>query len=404
MPKRRQTYDYTLTEHDHAAINALKQRFASFHDPRIPGKITYPLEEVLIIALCATLADCNHFTEMEFFADANQDWLRTFLPLKSGTPSHDIFRNVLTLIKPQALLEIMKEWAGELPDTHIIIDGKALRGTNQNPTSRASVFILRAYSRQAGISIGQALCEDKSNELGTLPTLLETLDLKGTLVSIDAMAGHPHIAEQLHAQGADWLLALKRNEKQTYEEIDHYFQTHYPQAPETPDEPLPPCHAGHTRYETLEQSHGRHEQRIYISVAPKTFYTRDWKWPGIQSITMVHRTTYRKGPRSALSQEVHYYLSTLPASTPEKLAESIRGHWQVENTCHHILDITYREDHCQVQDKQAAQNLSLLREMATKLHKLHPLEASIASKRKRAAFFPAFLSQVIAGISGLFRA
>jgi predicted transposase YbfD/YdcC len=394
-----------LSPSDLASLADLKLLLASFHDPRMAGKVCFPLPEVIIIAFCAMLANANHFTDFALFARYQLPWLRTFLTLPSGAPSHDVFRNVFIALKPEALLEVMAQWTGSLNEQHVIIDGKCLRGTNQGGQGAAAkVFLLRAWVRQAGLSIGQLPCGEKSCELAALPPLLDSLHLSGAVVSIDAMGTHPEIAAEIHEQGADYVLALKKNQPQAYAEIEQHFQEVGQIDPATPTTTLPQPDAAHQRHETVEHSHGRYAQRITTTTGALDWFTRDWKWAGLQSITELRRRTHRNGTREELSEEVHYYLSSLPPDAA-RLAKVIRDHWAVENSCHHILDVTYGEDHCQVQDTHAAQNLSLLREMTLKTLKDYPLKASVASKRKLAGYAPVFrLKLFLHGIASIFQA
>lgn len=397
--------DFQLSASDLASLAELKLLLDSFHDPRMQGKVCFSLPEVIIIAFCAMLAGSDHFTDFEVFARSQLPWLRTFLSLPSGPPSHDVFRNVFMALKPAALLEVMSKWVGSTSEQHIVIDGKALRGTNQGRQGAAAkVFLLRAWVRQAGLSIGQLPCGEKSCELAALPLLLDSLHLTGAVVTIDAMGTHPEIAEKIHEQGADYVLALKKNQPQAYAEVKKHFDEVGQIDPATPTAALPEPDAAHLRHETVELSHGRYEQRITTTTGALGWFTRDWKWAGLQSITEVRRLTHRNGSREELSEEVHYYLSSLPPDA-KRLAKVIRDHWSVENSCHHILDVTYGEDHCQVQDANAAQNLSLLREMTLKVLKDYPLKASVAAKRKLAAYCPVFrMKAFLHGIKSIFQA
>lgn len=395
----------TFSGEDKAKLASLRELFTRLPDPRIPGRVCFPLPEILMIAFCAMLADCNHFTEMELFARSQAHWLGLFLDLPNGTPSHDVFRSAFIAIKPAVLLELMSEWAGILTHHHIIIDGKCLRGTNQGRQGAAAkVYLLRAWVKEAGLTIAQIPCGEKSGELTNLGPLLGSLNLEGNLITIDAMGTHPEVAEQIHVGGADYVLCLKKNQPQAFAEVQAHFIQLNQIDPALPTAPLPPTPAGYDRNETVELSHGRYEQRITTTTGDLDWFTRSWKWHGLQSITEIRRLTHRNGPREALSEEVHYYLSSLPPEA-ERLAKVVRGHWAVENTCHHVLDMTFGEDHCQVQDAHAAQNLSLLREMAAKVIRDEPTKGSIASKRKRACLDPVFrLKMLLAGITSLFKA
>ena len=205
------------------AVERLRARFAQLPDCRMPGRILHRIDEVVMIALCSILSDNDAFTDMEAFAKSQLPWLRTFLPLTSGAPSHDVFRNVFMALQPQALLDILAEWCGELNGRQVPIDGKALRGSDSAASGQKMVHVLRAWVSEAGISAGQVLCAEKSNELDALPRLLEALTLKGATVTIDAMGCHPHIAEQIHHAGGDYVLALKGNQPSALEAVAKHF-------------------------------------------------------------------------------------------------------------------------------------------------------------------------------------
>ena len=401
----RNSDDLELTPIDLKALVQLRERLAGFPDRRVQGKVCFPLADVLLIAFCALLSDCCHFTEMALFANTQLTWLGTFMNLPNGAPSHDVFRNVFMAIKPQYLLEIMAEWAGPLVNKRIMIDGKCLRGTNQGQQGAAAkVYLIRAWVLESGLSVAQESCADKSGELVHLPDLLASLNIEGTTISIDAMGTYPEIAKIIHEGGGRYVLCLKKNQPQAYEEVKKHFDQVGGICPETPTAQLSPVPQGHSRHETVELSHGRYEQRIVTTTDKLAWFTRDWKWHGLKSITEVRRLSHRNGAREALSEEVHYYLSSLPAEA-EALGQAIREHWQVENGCHHVLDMTFGEDHCQVQDANAAQNLSLLREVAAKVIKAYPTKESIAAKRKKACLSPVFrLKVLLRGFTSLFQA
>jgi predicted transposase YbfD/YdcC len=204
------------------------------------------------------LSDNGHFTDMGDFAADQLPWLRTFLVLKNGAPSHDVFRNVFMAIKPAAFLSVMNQWCGPLFGKHIAIDGKALRGTYDRSVHKCLVHVLRAWVCDVGLSVEHLVCAEKSNELEALPRLLAAIELKGTIVTIDAMGGHPGIANQIHAAGGDFLLALKGNEKSAFETVKEHFET-LDNASVNGVQPV----AQPSVHETIELSHGRYEHREY---------------------------------------------------------------------------------------------------------------------------------------------
>lgn len=370
-----------------AALESLRIRFAQIPDPRQAGKVLHRLDEVLLIAFCATLCDGDSYLDMGDFAQSQLPWLRTFLPLEHGAPSHDVFRNVLMSLQPQALLEVLTSWCGELQGKHIAIDGKALRGTHNAEASKYLVHLLRAWVDERHLSAGQVTCEEKSNEIQAIPHLLASLQLQGATVTIDAMGTQTSIAEQIVEAGADYVLALKANQPTAYQAVSEHFR-------EVEALPVSPSLAHHHQTVTLELAHGRCEKREYTITADLSWYHKSWKWTGLQSVAQVRRQVQRSYDGPPL-EEVHYFLCSFPADV-ERLARLVRGHWSVENRCHWVLDVTFGEDHCQVRDRNAAHNLTILREMV--IHTLHqePSKLSLRRKRKRAALDQSFRTQILA--------
>jgi predicted transposase YbfD/YdcC len=376
------------------ALQSLRERFAALPDSRVPGRTLHRLDEVLMIAFCSLLSDNDGFTDMEIFAQTQLPWLRTFLPLENGAPSHDVFRNVFMMLRPQALVSILQEWCGDLCGKHIAIDGKALRGTYDAGAGKCLVHVLRAWVSEMGLSAGQVTCAEKSNEIEALPRLLDSLQLKGAVVTIDAMGCQQNIARQIHEAGGDYILTLKANQKSAHAEVEAHFNA----ADEAAEAPSP-----HKTHESLEFSHGRFERREYTITSELDWFLKSWKWYGLQSVVRVRRWTHRGQQSAELALETHYYISSLRAET-KPLAALIRRHWSVENQCHYVLDVTYNEDHCQVRDAHAAHNLSIVREITAKVLKLHPSKASLRAKRKRAALDPAFRADLLALIPHTFGA
>jgi len=382
-------YLKSLTDDQLIAVERLRDRFKQLPDNRMPGRIIHRIDEVVMIALCSILSDNDAFTDMESFAKSQLDWLRTFLPMENGAPSHDVFRNVFIALRPESLLTILSDWCGALEGKQISIDGKALRGSDSLAAGKKMVHVLRAWVGEAGISAGHELCAEKSNELDALPRLLDALALKGATVTIDAMACHPHIAEQIHGAGGDYVIALKANQKGTLETVSEHFA----QSDARADAP-----AAHQSVETVELSHGRFENRVCTITSDLDWFHKSWKWHGLRSVVRIVRTTHRTGTREALSKETHYYLSSL-ASDAAHHADLVRSHWSVENTCHYVLDVTFGEDDCQVRDRNAAHNLCVLRELSAKVLRDHPAKKSIRAKRKLAALDPVFRFSLLSIIS-----
>jgi len=374
-----------LSETQQSTLHLLRARFSQLHDVRQPGKVLHRLDEVLMVALCAVLCDCDAFTDMEDFAETQLPWLRSFLALENGPPSHDIFRNVLLALKPQSLLDILTGWCGELTGKHVAIDGKALRGTYNAENGRYLVHLVRAWVDEYGLSAAQVTCSEKSNEIEAIPRLLEALHLQGATVTIDAMGTQPPIAEQIHEAGADYVLALKANQKGAFQAVEAHFKELV--------EAGKPC-AKHPQTETLELAHGRCERREYTITEDLEWFHKSWKWAGLQSVAQVRRFVQRShdGP---MTEEVHYFLCSFKADV-QRVAKLVRAHWSIENRCHWVLDVTFGEDHCQVRDKNAAHNLSILREMVMRALRCEPSKLSLRRKRRRASLDQSFRLDLLA--------
>jgi len=369
----------TLDPSQQETLRKLQARFAQIPDARQAGKVLHRLDEVLMVALCTVLCDGESFVDMEDFAQSQLPWLRSFLSLENGAPSHDVFRNVLLCVEPCALVDILTQWCGELTGKHIAIDGKAMRGTYNAEKGRYLVHLVRAWVDAYGLSAAQVTCTEKSNEMEAIPRLLKSLHLQGATITLDAMGTHTCIAEQIHEAQADYVLALKANQKGALEAVAAHFKEFVATAK--------PC-AQHPLIETLELSHGRCERREYTMTSQLDWFHKSWKWAGLQSVGQVRRFTQRSH-KGFMQEEVHYFLCSFPADAP-RLAQLVRGHWSVENRCHWVLDVTFGEDHCQVRDKKGAQNLSILREMVMKALRCEPSKLSLRRKRRRAALDPSF--------------
>jgi predicted transposase YbfD/YdcC len=403
-----------ISQSDNPAIHLLRLGLASIADRRIQRQVRHPIGDVLLTALLALLSDAEDYVDMATFAETQLDWLQGYQLLANGAPSHDTFRYVFMLVQPSAMLEVISKWVGCLDGKHIRVDGKVNRGVKDPQTGRSRLHILRAWVGEVGLSVGQVACGDKEGEATVLPQLLDSLSLKGALVSIDAMAGHAEVAQQIHTAGGDWLLAIKGNEKGVFEHICAHFQKLCGQHATAPEGTLPkavpspktlhPKHLAAQRWPqnvrrvvTEEMNRGRYERREVIVIPIGDWWPKAFLWYGIASVVCVIRTTMRqRHGKNEPTQEVHYYVTSLAPERAEEIAEKIRAHWAVENGCHYLLDVTYGEDHNAVRDPVAAQNLSIMREISAKLLKGHPLKTSVSTKRKRAALDPSFRAQVVA--------
>lgn len=384
----------SLSPHQLSILERLRHCFGQLPDTRQSGKVLHRLDEVLLCAFCSILCDGESYTDMEDFAESQLSWLRAFLSLEHGAPSHDVFRNVFMMLQPQAVLDIFTGWCGPLAGLQVAIDGKTLRGTRDAESGRQLVHLVRAWVDARSLSAGQVLCAEKSNEIEAIPRLLSALELRGATVTIDAIGAQTAIAAQIHEAGADYVLALKANQGNAHQAIASAFGDTPAEAPEPgqPELPAPP-HPGALLRETLELSHGRCEKREYQLLGELGWFAKSWKWAGLQAVGKVRREVQR-GRDGEPQIEHHYFLCSFKGDV-ERFAALVRGHWSVENRCHWVLDVTFGEDHCQVRDRTAAHNFSLLRELALKALRDHPGKLSLRRKRRRAALDPDFRLQIL---------
>jgi predicted transposase YbfD/YdcC len=345
-----------------------------------------------VIAVCAVLGEAESFEDIALYGRCKREWLECFLALPNGIPSHDTFRRVLMLIDPAAFERCFLAWVRavfrpeEGAPRQVAVDGKTVRRSFDRKKGRSPLHLVSAYATEGGIVLAQRATETKGGELAVLPDLLDGLDLEGCLVSLDALACQPGIAERVVGRGGDYLLALKGNRGKAHAEVEAWFAANA----STLGAPLRPC------FDAFDESHGRLVRRRVFACADLAPFAALADWPGLAAVTAVE--TIRGIPgRGKVTAEIRYYLSSarLPA---ERLAAAIRNHWRVENGLHWVLDVVFREDASRVRERNAARNLALLRKIALNLARADStLKASLKGKRKYAGWDDAFMATLIAG-------
>jgi predicted transposase YbfD/YdcC len=373
-------------------IEGLAACFAGLADPRETSRCDHQLVDILAIAVCAVVACAESWEDIELYGRSKQAWLGTFLALPNGIPSHDTFRRVLMLVDPDAFERCFLGWVreafrpGEDGPRQVAIDGKTVRRSFDLRKGRSPLHLVSAYATEGGIVLAQRATESKGGELAVLPGLLDGLDLEGCLVSLDALACQPGIAERITARGGDYLLALKGNRKKAHAEVKAWFAANAFAL----GGPLRPC------FDAFDDGHGRLVRRRVFACADLAPFAALADWPGLATVVAVE--TIRGIPgRGKVAAEIRYYLSSarLP---PERLAAAIRNHWRVENGLHWVLDVVFREDASRVRERNAARNLALLRKIALDLARADStLKASLKGKRKYAGWDDAFMATLIAG-------
>ena len=359
----------------------------SVADPRMHRSRRHKLVDILVIALCGFLAGCEGWVDVELFGISKRQWLEKFLELPNGIPSHDTFGRVFALLDPQQLARVLRQFVqavvGSLQGEAIAIDGKTLARSGQSTTGKEALHLVSAWATQNGVVLGQVATADHSNEITAIPVLLQMLEVRGAVVTIDAMGCQKTIARQVRQQGADYVLAVKGNQKHLQEVVQLKFGRGRPTA----------VRASLT---THAESHGRKEGRTYTAMAAPLAITRHW--PDARSIVRVCReTTNAEGTKT---KEVRDFISSLPPQV-ERLAALIRGHWGIENRLHWSLDVTFNEDQSRIRQGHAAENAALLRRLALSILKQDTRYSdSLRCKRLRAGWETSALEHFLVIFAG----
>ena len=361
------------------------EAFSDLPDPRTGRNKRHYFGEIIFIALAAIICQCEGFDDMERFATSKKPWLKKFLKLPNGTPSNDTFRRVFSSINPQkfnaCFMEFIRDKHGELAQQLIAIDGKAIRHSFDNSTETKHLHILSAWACEDGLSLGQLEVNAKSNEIKALPELIDLLDLEGHTVSLDAMGCQKTIAKKLYINQADYLLALKANHGLLHKRLETFFGSHSHVAQAKKRGKVI------TTSDEQNQAHGRIERRIVMSTDAIDWMDKNEidSWLGLRSIVCVeaHREEISTGKKSV---QKRYYLTTHEPDA-DLLQKLIRQHWGIENQCHWVLDMTWKEDESRIRKGNAAQNVALLRKIALNLLKADTtVRDTIRGKRLQATF------------------
>jgi predicted transposase YbfD/YdcC len=374
------------------AVNILRF-FDDLPDPRSTVNRLHRLGDVIVIAICAIVATADGPTAIAEWAKLNAFWLRRHLALPNGIPGQDTFRRVLGLLPPAAFQQCFQEWLPTLqvsPDDacasakHVAIDGKTLRRSHDRKHGLGVLHIVSAWASDHGISLGQVATEEKSNEITAIPQLLEVIDVKDAIVTIDAAGCQKAIAAQIVDKHGDYVLALKGNHEKLFKDVQFAMLCHMQD--DFVGSPV-------SRYVEVEQGHGRVEARTYYHLtAPSHLHGRS-AWKGLKTIGAAVRVYEENGVEK---RDTRYFISSLRRNG-KQFANAVRNHWAIENTLHWSLDMTFREDESRVRERTIADNLSWLRRMTLSLIKQHPGKESYIMKRRMAGWSVDFLMQVLTG-------
>jgi len=365
--------------------------FSVLPDPRVDRGKKHRLIDILFIAVCTIICGGETFTDMELFGEAKHQWLRTLVELPHGIPSHDTFGRVFSRLDPQAFGECFLRWSAALHEATkgevIALDGKTLRHSFDAATGQAALHLVSAWASENGLTLGQLKVDGKSNEITALPALLKLLDVKGCVVTMDAMGCQKELARQIIQQGGDYVLCLKGNQGSLHEDTRYFFE----EAKKLTFQEVP-----HRYHETVEKDHGRLEIRRcwMVEEVAIQWLERGDQWPGLASIAAVEAER-RIGKRK--TKETRYFISSLTGSV-KQLAEAARKHWGIENSLYWVLDVTMNEDQSRIRKDHAPENMARLRRLALNLiKKTKPRKASVRGSIKKAGWDNSFLEAILVG-------
>ena len=370
--------------------------FDELEDPRDAVNRKHPLVSVVVIAMMAVLAGAGGPTAIARWATLKAAFLTEVLPLPNGIPRKDVFRRVLSLLQPAAFQACFVNWLQSLraqaaeatgvDQPVLAVDGKTVRRSHDCGKGLGALHCVSVWASDFGLSLGQVACQEKSNEITAIPELLRLIDIKGAIITIDAMGTQKAIAEQIIDSGADYVLALKGNQETLHQAVIDYVDQQL-------DNDFADAQA--RRHCCTEKGHGREQFRSYIQMpVPETLRGLEM-WKGLKSIGLATLVCTRNGVETG---ETRYYISSLPVGV-KRFARAIRSHWAIENSCHWSLDMTYREDESRIREPQIRENFAWLNRFTLSLLKQHPGKDSIAMKRRACGWSEGLLLEVITGSS-----
>jgi len=372
-------------------LDEIVESFSTLEDPRSHINRRHPLPSVLVIAVLAVLAGAAGPTAIARWAKLKQDLLAGILELPRGIPGKDVFRRVLMTLRPAAFEAAFNAWIARLRDEAvaetgvdrpiIAIDGKSARRSHDASEGLGPLHVVTAWAGEYGLALGQEVCAVKSNEITAIPELLKKIDVRGGVVTIDAMGAQKAIAEQIIHGKADYVLALKGNQETRHRAVVGHI-----------DERLEGDLEGAEELTTTDHGHGREEQRTYLQLPVPADLPGRGEWKGLTSVAVV---TSRRVKGDQESIEIRYYLSSLPVGV-KLFARAVRGHWSVENACHWTLDVTFREDDSRVRERVLGSNITWLYRFTLSILKQHPdRRQSLIMKRRGCGWSDKFLMEVI---------
>jgi len=381
-----------MAELQRVSLDEIVVHFQELEDPRSTVNRRHPLVSVVVIAMLAVLAGAGGPTAIARWAALKEEFLVQVLDLPNGVPRKDVFRRVLMVLEPAAFQACFARWLQSLRTEAVAqtgveqpilaVDGKTARRSHDRATGLGALHSVSVWASEYGLSLGQVACAEKSNEITAIPELLRLVDIKGAIITIDAMGTQKAIAGQIIDGGADYVLALKGNQEALHQAVIEHIT-----------EQLEGDLAEAQEQVTEETGHGREEMRAYLQMPAPATLPGFALWKGLRSIGLVTSCCHRDGEETI---EARYYISSLDVDV-KQFARAVRGHWGIENGCHWVLDMTFREDESRIRERHLRENVAWLNRFALSLLKQHPGRQSVVMKRRSCGWSDAFLMEVITG-------
>jgi predicted transposase YbfD/YdcC len=362
------------------------EHFENVTDPRVNRGENYPLLEMILVALCASICDCNTWTDVERFGNARLAWLRKFLPFEQGIPTDGTFGRVFARLDTFQFYAALQSWASDIAHTlrghTVALDGKTLRGSHDLSRSKSALHSVSAWVCGLKMCVGLKSVEDKSNEIPAVQALIDMLDLQGAVVTVDAMHTQVETADKIVAKEADYIMIAKGNQPALEAEVRHTML----QAMEAESPQLREC-------EHTETNRGRLETRI-VTALPVPRASKVFKrWPGLKTVGCIFRRTESKGK---LEESQEFFITSLPCRV-QRIAKHIRSHWSIESSQHHVLDVTFTEDASRIRKGNGPEISSVFRRLALNiLQQDTTVKDNIRGKRKRCSLSEATLERLMA--------